>query len=504
LIVVDHSDTITGPEGALAARSSIRFYLNDELVVLDGPAPHRTVLDWLRLERQLRGTKEGCAEGDCGACTVLVGRLRTDGQLAYEAINACIRFLVTLDGCHLVTVENLARDGMLNPVQRAMVECHGSQCGFCTPGMVMSLYGDWLDNPRPTRNQVEHTIQGNLCRCTGYETIVRAAQAASDYGDPFADRLNTGRAEMAERLKALREPGRVDVESGAFRAILPTGSDELAEVLLEEPGATIVAGATDVALWTNKLLRQPSPMVFLTHVDDLDFVRVEDEALILGARTAFNTAREAIATHFPPLRELWDRIGGQQVRNAGTIGGNIANGSPIGDTPPPLIALGAHLTLRRGQSVRTLLLEDFFIDYGRQDLQPGEFIQSVTIPLPHADDLFAAYKVSKRWEEDITSVLGAFRLRLEAGRVSEIVIAYGGMAATPKRARHVEAALLGQPWTRATVEAAMSAYADDFTPLSDWRASAGYRLLVARNLLLRFWSETEGGAITRVRELADG
>jgi xanthine dehydrogenase small subunit len=485
-------------------RRSIRFYLNDEFVELDQVPPHRTVLDWLRLDRFLRGTKEGCAEGDCGACTVLIGRLDGSGELVYEAVNSCIRFLATLDGMHLVTIEDLARGGALNPVQRAIVDCQGSQCGFCTPGIVMSLYGDWLDNPQPSTPQVEETLQGNLCRCTGYEAIVRAAQAASDYGDPLDDRLNAGRAEMADRLRALRDGRRVMLESEGSKAILPANADDLAEALLEEPAATIVSGATDVGLLITKQLRQPQVMVFLTLVDDLDGVSAEDGRLIVGARTSYSSARDAIAKHIPQLRELWSRIGGRQVRNMGTIAGNIANGSPIGDTPPPLIVLGAELTLRRGKDRRTLAIEDFFIDYGRQDRRPGEFVESIAIPLPLPGDRVAVYKVSKRFDEDISSVLGAFRVRLDGTRVAEAVIAYGGMAATPRRASAVEAALTGRPWTRETVEAAMQACAQDFTPLTDWRASAEYRLLVAGNLLLRFWSETQGSGDTRVRDLIHG
>ncbi|SFV38737.1 xanthine dehydrogenase small subunit [Devosia crocina] len=485
-------------------RSTLRFYLNDEFIELDRVEPYRNVLDWLRLEQHLRGTKEGCAEGDCGACTVLVGRIDRGGALVYEAVNACIRLLSTLDGTHLVTIEDLARDGVLNPVQQSLVDCHASQCGFCTPGMVMSLYADWLDNRRPTVAEVEKTLQGNLCRCTGYDTIVRAAQYASDHNEPRSDRLNTGRAKMKERLLALRDGARLVLRSGDDRAILPASSDDLAAVLMEQPGATIVAGATDVGLWINKFLQQLPVMVHLQRIEDLTGISAAEGTLTIGAVTTFAEAEEAIAQHLPQLAGLWSRIGGRQVRNAGTIGGNIANGSPIGDTPPPLIVLGSQVNLRRGNERRSVPLEDFFIAYGRQDRQPGEFIETITVPLPGPEDRIAAYKVSKRFDEDISSVLGAFRLRLDSDLISEITIAYGGMAATPKRARAVEGALLGREWTRETIESVLPLYAHDFTPLSDWRASADYRLLVAQNLLLRFWRETTGIAPVQVRELLHG
>jgi len=483
-------------------RTQIRFYLNDELVVREAVSPRRTLLDFLRLDRLLRGTKEGCAEGDCGACTVLVGRLDAGGALVYEAVNACIRFLASLDGTHVVTIENLARPG-LHPVQQALVDQHGSQCGFCTPGFVMSLYGQWLANSSPTIAQVEEALQGNLCRCTGYAPILRAAQAIGSYGDAAADPLNAGRAAMREKLLALQDGARVVVEAGDGRGILPANADDLAEVLLAEPAPTIVSGATDVGLWVTKLMRELPTMVFLSRVRDLEGIAIRDGKLHLGARVTYADAQSTIVRHFPQLAELWGRIGGQQVRNAGTIGGNIANGSPIGDTPPPLIVLGAELKLRRGAVRRTMPLEHFFIDYGRQDRQPGEFVEEIAIPLPAAEERFAAYKVSKRFDEDISAVLGAFRVRIEDGVVVDVAIAYGGMAATPKRAIHVERALVGKAWTRATVEAAMAAYAADFTPLTDWRASAEYRATVAKNLLLRFWAETSGTGATRVRELAD-
>ena len=479
---------------AVAIRSELRFILNGRDVVLADVAPDQTLLDWLRLSRSLKGTKEGCAEGDCGACTVLVGRLTPERRLVYESVNACIRFLGSLDGCHVVTIEHLAGgDGRLHPVQQAMVDHHGSQCGFCTPGFVMSLYGLWMQVPDPTDQQIETALQGNLCRCTGYEPIIKAARAISGYGRADKDPLHAERAQMIARLAALRDGRRVEIGEG--RLVVPASGDDFAGLLEASPAATIVAGSTDVGLWVTKHMRDISPVIFIAGLDDLKSITETDGVITLGAGVTYSEAIATLSRRIPPLGRLITRIGGQQVRNMGTIGGNIANGSPIGDTPPALIALSATLTLRKGTARRTIPLEDFFIAYGRQDRQPGEFVEALHVPLPGADEAFAIHKVTKRRDEDITATLGAFRLALAAdGTVAAIRIAYGGMAATPKRAAAVEAALLGRPWTLETVEAAMALYGEDFQPLTDMRATAEYRALAARNLLMRFYLETTSGA----------
>ncbi|ERU23239.1 xanthine dehydrogenase small subunit [Brucella abortus] len=474
-----------------SARHEIRFLLNGETIVLDRVSPTETLLDYLRLSARLRGTKEGCGEGDCGACTVLVGRV-VDGGLVYESVNACIRFVGSLDGCHVVTIEYLrGADGDLHPVQKAMVEFHGSQCGFCTPGFVMSLYALWMRDPRPADAAIEKALQDNLCRCTGYEAIMRAARAISDYGNVAQDPLAAERAHVLQRLTALRDGARVEVGAGKDRLIVPADLDDFATILAAEPKATIVAGSTDVGLWVTKMMRDISPVVFIGHLEELHSIREENGVVTIGAGVTYTQAFGFLAGRIPALGQLINRIGGEQVRNMGTIGGNIANGSPIGDTPPPLIALGATLTLRKGAERRTIALEDFFIAYGKQDRGAGEFVEAVHVPLPGEGSRFAPYKVSKRREEDITASLGAFHLMLDAaGNVAHIRIAYGGMAATPKRAHAVETALMGKPWTEATVEAALEAYAQDYTPLTDMRATAEYRLLVARNMLRRFYLET--------------
>ncbi len=485
---------------------SIRFILNGEDVTLGNVRPTETLLDFLRLKRRLTGTKEGCAEGDCGACTVLIGRL-IDGKLFYESVNACIRFIGSLHATHVVTIEHLAaKDGTLHPVQQAMVDCHGSQCGFCTPGFVMSLYGLWLSNDKPDRAEIEKALQGNLCRCTGYEPIVKAAEQVSlQRPSTLFDPLEKTRAEIIARLWAMQASETISISSEEGRLIVPRSADALARVLAAEPMATIVAGSTDVGLWVTKQMRELDPVIFINHLTELQSIIAGEYGITIGAGVTYTRALETIARKIPAFARLITRIGGDQVRNMGTIGGNIANGSPIGDSPPPLIALGAQLTLRSIEGVRRLPLEDYFIAYGKQDRKPGEFVESVFVPYPVTDAKFAAYKISKRRDEDITAVLGAFYLVLdEAERVTEIHIAFGGMAAIPKRARSVEAELIGKPWSEATIEAARPAFDADFQPLTDWRATAEYRQLTAKNLLTRFYLETVGAPaeLKRFEEVA--
>ncbi len=471
-------------------RESVHFLLGDELVEIASCDPTRTVLDWLRLDRRRTGTKEGCAEGDCGACTIVVGRLDGD-RLRYEAINACIRFLPTLDGCHVLTVEHLkAPDGALHPVQQALVDCHGSQCGFCTPGFVMSLLALWLNERAPSMQRIEDALAGNLCRCTGYEPIIAAAQRM-DAAEREQDRFVAGMPSIIARLKAFADSETLSVGDGERHFYAPATIAALAELVSTHPQATLVAGATDVGLWVTKGMRRLDPVIYLGRIDALRAISDEGDQLRFGAMANQIAVREALAGISPQLDEMMRRFGGEQVRNAGTIGGNIANGSPIGDLPPALIALGATLVLCKDGTRRNLPLEAFFLDYRKQDRQPGEFVEAVLVPKLPAGALFHISKISKRFDEDISAVCGAFYLKLDqAGRVSEARLAYGGMAGIPKRAKAAEAALLGRLWDDTTVTAAIAELAEDFTPLSDMRASASYRLKVAGNLLRRFLIET--------------
>ncbi|WP_120499190.1 xanthine dehydrogenase small subunit [Roseovarius sp. EL26] len=486
----------------MAHRSDIRFVLNGKDIAVSDVGADQTLLDYIRLDRHLTGSKEGCAEGDCGACTVLVGRL-SDTGLTYMPVNACIRFLASVDGCHVVTVEYLSGpDGRLHPVQQAMVEHHGSQCGFCTPGFVMSLYALWMAVPEPSETQVETALQGNLCRCTGYEPIIKAAVAISQYGSPAADYLNTERNAVTARLQALQDGKRVVSGPDDNLCILPADVDDFAQCLLEYPSATIVAGATDVGLWVTKFLRNIGPAIFTGHLNELKTVSKHGDSLIIGAGASYTECQDAMTQHFPHLAPYWDRIAGWQVRNMGTVGGNIANGSPIGDTPPVLISLGAEITLRRGSDRRNLLLQDYFIDYGKQDRREGEFVESIHIPLPASDDLNAAYKISKRRDEDISSVAVGINATVRDGVITGCRIAFGGMAATPKRATAAEQALVGKTWSEQAFETAAEALSGDFAPLSDWRASSEYRMLSAQNLLRRFFLENDAATTTPIQLLS--
>ena len=478
----------------MALRHTIRFMLNDRALTLTSVAATDMLLDHLRLDQRLRGTKEGCAEGDCGACTVLVGRPGPEGVI-YEPVNACIRPLATVDGCHVVTVEHLrGTDGGLHPVQRAMVDHHGSQCGFCTPGIVMALYALWMETPHPSEAQVERALQGNLCRCTGYAPIIRAALTMGDHGT--TDPLMAERDRVATQLRDWQDGTRVDLGTDGSRAILPASVDDLAAVLTEHPDARIVAGATDVGLWVTKFLRDLPVAVFISHLDALRGITETDTALHFGAMVSYEGARAPLLAQFPHMARYWDRIAGWQVRAMGTLGGNIANGSPIGDVAPPFIALGARLVLRHGQARRDIALEDFFLDYGKQDRAPGEFVETIILPKPAPGSLHAAYKLSKRRDEDISAVAAGISITVDGGLITAARLAFGGMAATPKRATHAEAALIGQPFTLDSLQAGATALRDDFTPLSDMRASAEYRMRVAQNLLLRFWHETQGTPAT--------
>nr|WP_315248531.1 xanthine dehydrogenase small subunit [uncultured Duganella sp.] len=471
----------------------IRFYFRGAVQEIHNATPTRTVLQHLREDLHCTGTKEGCAEGDCGACTVVVGSLNAGGQLEMKAVNSCIQFAPTLDGKALFTVEDMQQpDGALHPVQQAMVECHGSQCGFCTPGFVMSLWGMYLDKDgQPAqRKEIDDCLSGNLCRCTGYRPIIDAAQRMTELPKVAFDR-----AALTQQLQALqREAGSTYTARGqSFHA--PRTLEELVALRAAHPKATLLAGSTDIGLWVTKQMRELGDIIYLGHVSALQSVQQQDGMLEIGAGVSLNHAYEALCELYPAeLGELWQRFASLPIRNAGTLGGNVANGSPIGDSMPWLIALGSEVVLQGPSGRRLLPLEAFYLDYQKKDLQADEFVSAVRVPLPRAELRFRTYKLAKRFDQDISAVCAAFAFTLEGETVREARIAFGGMAATPRRAPRAEAALIGLRWSETNLRVAMDQLQQDFAPLSDMRASSTYRMQTAQNLLRRFWLETRADA----------
>jgi xanthine dehydrogenase small subunit len=495
--------TTAASSSASSASSPIRFFYRGEVHTVDQAAPTRTILQHLREDLHCTGTKEGCAEGDCGACTVVIGEMGADG-VQMKSVNSCIQFLPTLDGKALFTVEDLKQDdGALHPVQQAMVECHGSQCGFCTPGFVMSLWDLYLQHDgcqnapssaatsgtpawQPLqRKEIDVALSGNLCRCTGYRPIIDAAHRMGEL--PV---VNFDRDSLQQALQGLQRDEMFTYSHGGQNFYAPRTVAQLTAVRAAYPAARMLAGSTDVGLWVTKQMRDLGDIIFLGQVSELASVTTKDGQLEIGAGVTLNDAYGALSKHYPELDEMWQRFASLPIRNAGTLGGNVANGSPIGDSPPWLIALNAQVVLRGPAGQRVMPLESLYLDYMKKDMQPDEFVEAVRVPLPRADMQFRTYKLAKRFDQDISAVCAAFSVVMDGPVIGAIRIAFGGMAATPKRASKAEAALLGQPWNETTLKAAMALLAEDFAPLSDMRASSTYRMKTAQNLLRRFWLET--------------
>ena len=483
-----------------SSNGTVRFVLDGELVELDDVDPTRTVLQFLREDLRRTGTKEGCAEGDCGACTVVLAELDRGGDgLSLKAVNSCIQFLPTLDGKELITVESLCdREAGLHPVQQAMVDQHGSQCGFCTPGFVMSLFALYKSQSRPTRRDVDDALAGNLCRCTGYRPIIAAADAM--YALPVDDddwlRQPCGSeqapTERVKRLQAIARDSGLELRDADRAFFAPRTIAELAALLDEHPDALILAGGTDIGLWVTKQYREPKTLIYVANVEGLADIRTSDTHLEIGGAATFTAAMPAILDHYPLLDEMLRRFASPPIRNAATLGGNVANGSPIGDSMPALMAAGASLVIRSAAGAREVALDDFYHAYRVNDLRPGEFIERIRLPLPTPGSTLRCYKLSKRFDQDISAVCVAYALELDDEHVKSIRIACGGLAATVKRATHCEKAMTGRPWNEETVAAGMAAFAKDFEPITDMRASASYRLQGGRNLLRRLYLETRG------------
>ena len=485
----------------------VQFILDGELVEIENPDPTRSVLQYLREDLRRVGSKEGCAEGDCGACTVVVGELVND-RIQFRSVNACIQFLPTLDGKMLFTVESLkasygANNSQLHPVQQSLVDFHASQCGFCTPGFVMSMFALYKTDADINRESIDDALSGNLCRCTGYRPIIEASLHMTEYPTPDnanplvfesaskrSNEISDQEQQAIDQLRQIKRSQGLELKTSQGHYHAPSSIDELAKTYSDHPEAHILAGGTDVGLWVTKQLRELSHVIYLGNIEALNRIETRESSIEIGAGVSLTDAFSALSQQYPELNQFFRRFASVPVRNAGTLVGNIANGSPIGDSMPALICIGASVKLRQGTQSREISLQDFYIDYQKNALQAGEFVETVIIPVKDKTWQLRSYKLSKRFDQDISAVCAAFSIRLEEGKITDIRIAFGGMAAIPKRAAQTEALLVGQSWDESSVHQAMAALSQDFAPLSDMRASSQYRQQTAANLLYRFYLET--------------
>ena len=468
-------------------KTTITFLLNGVEESISDIRPDTTLLNWLRLERGLKGTKEGCAEGDCGACSVVVAGLDAAGQITAKAVNACILFLPMLDGLAVTTVEGVAHDdGALHPVQDAIIAHHGAQCGFCTPGFVMSLYAGFRGGLDGCAGQIDRLLAGNLCRCTGYGGLVQGGVALAEVAAPVWD---VARQEREAEFLKKQDAVSLHISGGGQDFYAPTNLEELASLAKQFPDAVFLNGATDIGLWVTKQHRDIACFIALGRVKELRAITHHKTYISIGSAVRLDDAMAAMRDDYGGMREVWCRFASAQIRHAGSLGGNIANASPIGDLSPCLLALDARLVLNHFGDVRELALKDFFISYGKQDRRQGEFLAQINIPRLGASERFYAYKISKRFDQDISAVLLGAWLDIADGVIRDVRLGFGGMAGVPARATNTEASLRGAQLKKPLPDGVGTALAEDFTPLSDLRASAAYRLQVAENLLQKMLLE---------------
>ena len=474
--------------------NSVKFLLNDKILEIKKPDPNQTILNYIRTELKKTGTKEGCSEGGCGACTIVLGEL-INNKIKYNSINSCISFVPSLNGKQLLIVEDLvSKDGKLHPVQDAMVRFHGSQCGFCTPGFVMSLFSMFKNNKSFNNELITESISGNLCRCTGYRPIIDAAKSLNKINrkDEFSKNEN----KIIKLLKKIKSKN-IYIKKDDKVYFSPKNIKDLKSIIKKNSNFNFLAGGTDLSLKVTKERKDILSIIDLKEIKELDFIKVNKNYMEIGAATPLIKFEDEIKKYYPDFYSVLKRYGSVQIRNVGTIGGNIATASPIGDTLPILLSLNAEVLIESFNQKKVLPINNFFIDYRKTKLKKNEFIRSIKIPL-FKKNIFKAFKVSKRFDDDISSVCGSFNFEINKNKIKEAFIAFGGMAAVPKRAKACEKILKNKPLTINTFDKAKNYLEKDLSPIEDMRASKEYRLEIAKNLLMKCFIEINSNKLTRV------
>ena len=475
------------------ATDSIRFVFEDKIKEIKNPDPNETVLNLIRLKLKKTGTKEGCAEGGCGACTVVVGELKKN-KIIYKAINSCIAFTTSLEGKHLLIVEDLIqKDGSLHPVQSAMINFHGSQCGFCTPGFIMSLFLMYKNKNSYDKKTIEESISGNLCRCTGYRPIIDAAKSLKN-NKP--DQFKKNEKKTISLLKKIR-PKNISIKNDHKKYFAPRTINELKKIIKKNKNSEFLSGGTDMSLIVTKQKKDIKNIIYLNSIDELNYIKEQDKYIEVGAATPLIKFELIIKKYYPDFNRILKRYGSVQIRNVATLGGNMATASPIGDSLPLLLSLDASIAIESFDKKMVMPLKDFFIGYRKTKLKKGQFIKSIRIPIFNKN-IFKAYKISKRIEDDISSVCASFNLAIENKKIKNIKIAYGGMAASPKRAVNCEKILLNSNFSEDIILKAQKSLEKDFQPIDDMRASKDYRLEIAKNLLTKCFAEIKKNQLIRL------
>ena len=474
--------------------NTIKFVYQNRIVEIKNPDPNETLLNYVRTKLKKTGTKEGCAEGGCGACTIVLGELKDD-KINYSSINSCIMFLPTLHGKQLILVEDLvSKDGSLHPVQQAMVNYHGSQCGFCTPGFVMSLFSMFKNYPRFNENLIKDTISGNLCRCTGYQPIIKAAKSLNNKNK--TDQFTKSKNDIMKLLKKINNESIIIYKKNK-KYFAPRYVQELKKILKKNINSHLLSGGTDLSLVVTKERKDIDSIIYMNSISELNYIKNNNKYIEVGASTPLSTFENYIEKYYSDFTSVLKRYGSVQIRNTATIAGNIATASPIGDTLPLLLSLDAKVVLKSIKKIKIIPLSSFFIDYRKTRLKAGQFIDSIRIPL-FPKNIFKAYKISKRFDDDISSVCASFNVQLINKKIKNIRIAYGGMASIPKRAKYCEKILLNSHINEQVINKAKKALEQDFRPISDMRASAKYRLIVAKNLLHKCFLEIMNKKLIRL------